>query len=87
MAAHSMPSLSRFVFIHTNRMNQLLTRPTIILLLVLLASGAARAQAPTWAWGVTLGNTDDDEVNAIASDASGNVYAVGTFQDLSLIHI
>ena len=81
MAAHSMPSLSRFVFIHTNRMNQLLTRPTIILLLVLLASGAARAQAPTWAWGVTLGNTDDDEVNAIASDASGNVYAVGTFQD------
>lgn len=43
--------------------------------------GPCHAQTPTWVWGVSLGSSDNEFVDAIASDAAGNVYACGNFEE------
>jgi hypothetical protein len=48
---------------------------------LLLAAGAARAQAPAWqsAFSPTPGNSFQSEIKASTTDAAGNVYVVGDF--------
>lgn len=39
------------------------------------------AQSPIFQWGKAIGGTTDDMANSVATDASGNIYAVGKFTD------
>jgi len=53
----------------------------LVLLLLLLAGPAARAQAPAWQTAVTAfqNNFISSQIRATAADASGNVYVAGNF--------
>ncbi|MDO7852514.1 T9SS type A sorting domain-containing protein [Hymenobacter convexus] len=50
--------------------------PGLLLLLLLLCAGNARAQAPTWQSAVAASGA---QVYAVAADAGGNVYLAGSF--------
>ena len=53
-------------------------RQVKLIMLLLLASLAAQAQAPAWQSALALGGTTS-RVNATAADAAGNVYLTGVF--------
>ncbi len=39
-----------------------------------------KAQAPSWEWAISLGNTGFDQGNSITIDTYGNIYTTGSFQ-------
>ncbi len=52
----------------------------LFLLVSILISGYASAQLPTLEWGrASIGGSDQDKVNAVATDSQGNVYSTGFF--------
>ena len=51
-----------------------------LLLLLWLAGPAARAQAPAWQTAMAVSGNGSSAVNAMATDANGNVYLVGDFR-------
>ncbi|MBH8570083.1 T9SS type A sorting domain-containing protein [Microvirga sp. STS02] len=54
--------------------------PAALLLLLWLAGPAARAQAPAWQTAMAVSGNGSSAVNAMATDANGNVYLVGDFR-------
>lgn len=53
----------------------------LALALFLVLPLTLHAQVPSWTWGASFGSTADEQVNALASDAAGNVYATGSFRN------
>lgn len=53
----------------------------IVLILVLVINGYTTNAQVNFQWAKGIGGTFDDAGNAIATDASGNVYTVGVFND------
>lgn len=53
----------------------------LALALFLVLPLTLHAQVPSWTWGASFGSSSDEQVNAIASDAAGNLYATGSFRN------
>ena len=51
----------------------------LILLVSICLIGNVTAQTPDWLWAKGMGGTGDDGGNAVAVDATGNVYTAGIF--------
>lgn len=52
---------------------------------VVTVGASAPASGPTWDWVRSLGGNSSDAVAAMASDASGNVFVTGYFQNTNVI--
>lgn len=48
-------------------------------ILCFLLLNLLKAQSPTFQWARQVGNTNQDEINSVITDASGNVYYIGYF--------
>ena len=55
-----------------------------ILLVLLLITVCAFAQAPEWLWAEKAGGSCEDFGNGISTDANGNVYVIGDFHETAI---
>jgi len=60
------------------------TRFIMLLALLVGLTSAAFAQTPNWTWAKSAGGSFNDEAQFVATDASGNVYVAGYFQNSSI---
>lgn len=51
----------------------------VAVLVFVVLSGTSFAQAPTWAWGTSLGSSGVESLTAMVSDPVGNLYVCGRF--------